>query len=272
MWGHYNPCRIKDWESAKKWFARARDPHAGRPLENNTRLHREGDKYIIRFHRTHVVTYLPNGNVILRTGGWNTITTRARICSYSPVTWISTCQGVWYMRWQRHTYVFEDCVLLPDKRRHPRMLFPEQHGGRKWLMTSIEEARHKAEVKQAERFLPKAARLLLKHGMLPRLGKSMVLQLESHWNQHYADALNLLQYDRKLLEQRQLSLNNEESRLTALRDSALTACAKAEAARDQLRAIQAAQAEAAAAAARYNTTEVRNGKYMRPIQLDEVLS
>jgi hypothetical protein len=38
----------------------------------------------LRYHGTPVVTYFPDGRITLRTGGWRTATTKARINQFSP--------------------------------------------------------------------------------------------------------------------------------------------------------------------------------------------
>ncbi|HEX9804591.1 MAG TPA: hypothetical protein VGA67_02830 [Candidatus Dojkabacteria bacterium] len=49
----------------------------------------------VRYHDTDVVTFLGDGNVVLNSGGFRSVTTKERINSYSPVT-ISQEKGVWY--------------------------------------------------------------------------------------------------------------------------------------------------------------------------------
>lgn len=46
---------------------------------NTVEYWRENGDRVIRLHDTDIVTFKPNGRVILNTGGWNTITTRDRI-------------------------------------------------------------------------------------------------------------------------------------------------------------------------------------------------
>lgn len=42
------------------------------------------DAIALRYHGTNVVTYYRNGDCALRSGGWHTVTTKARINDYSP--------------------------------------------------------------------------------------------------------------------------------------------------------------------------------------------
>src|SRR5215211_4981594 len=57
-----------------------------RRLGNNTTLVRLGrDTYAVRSHRTDVVTIHRDGRYTLKTGGWQTPTTKDRINTYGPV-------------------------------------------------------------------------------------------------------------------------------------------------------------------------------------------
>lgn len=78
------------YEEAMDCLRHARDTYAGRPLQNNTRLVpcMVGDVECVgvKLHNTVVVAYLPNGDVVLNSGGWQTVTTQARINGWSPAT------------------------------------------------------------------------------------------------------------------------------------------------------------------------------------------
>ncbi len=68
-----------------------------RKLKNNTYLERIDTETIgVRLHNTFVVTYKANGDIILKTGGWHTVTTKDRINAYSPVG-ISQKNFTWYV-------------------------------------------------------------------------------------------------------------------------------------------------------------------------------
>lgn len=60
-------------------FSKARNPEAGRPYLNNTRLFKRGDKIAVQLHETDVVTIDMDGIVTLNTGGWYTHTTKDRM-------------------------------------------------------------------------------------------------------------------------------------------------------------------------------------------------
>lgn len=69
-----------------------------RPIANNTRLVKRGDKAIaVKLHGTDVVTFHDDGRITLSSGGWRTNTTADRIRNYSPAHLFSE-RGVWYVR------------------------------------------------------------------------------------------------------------------------------------------------------------------------------
>jgi hypothetical protein len=78
-----------------------------RKLGNNTYLIRhpghltrpgdtKGECITVRLHDTDIVTYHTNGNIILDTGGWKTVTTKDRMNKYTPFC-IYQDKGIWYM-------------------------------------------------------------------------------------------------------------------------------------------------------------------------------
>ena len=57
-----------------------------RKMGNNTYLERRDDQSIaVKLHQTDVVTYYPNGDIKLNSGGYKTATTKERINTYAPV-------------------------------------------------------------------------------------------------------------------------------------------------------------------------------------------
>jgi hypothetical protein len=69
-----------------------------RPLPGrSTRLRRTLDGDIaVTYHWTDVVTYHPDGRITLRTGGWYSYTTKARINEYSRARLYSD-RGAWFL-------------------------------------------------------------------------------------------------------------------------------------------------------------------------------
>ncbi len=68
-----------------------------RKVANHTYLERrDGGNIAVKLHDTDVVTFWPDGAVILDSGGWRTVTTKDRMNSYSG-RHIWTERGVWYV-------------------------------------------------------------------------------------------------------------------------------------------------------------------------------
>jgi hypothetical protein len=81
--------------------------YEGVRLENNTRLvqrHPHGiECYAVKLHNTDVVTYFPNGLVMLKTGGWETVTTKRRINKYHDGPRIYQEDYIWYIDGTRYS-------------------------------------------------------------------------------------------------------------------------------------------------------------------------
>jgi hypothetical protein len=92
-----------------------------RKLANNTYIVRDTDKQItIRLHNTFIVTYLSGGKVILDSGGWKTVTTKARMNEYSPAR-ISQERGLWTLHYNGAESVYYDGITLKGGRiLHPQ--------------------------------------------------------------------------------------------------------------------------------------------------------
>lgn len=82
-----------------------------RKLDNNTYLLRRGDTIVIRLYSTDIVTYTPQGLCILDSGGWNTVTTRARVSTFSPAR-MGTYRGTAYIIFEGKEYQFYDGMTL----------------------------------------------------------------------------------------------------------------------------------------------------------------
>ncbi len=68
-----------------------------------------GDAIGIRHHATHVVIFYPDGRVRLTTGGWYSVTTKARLNAFSPCRVWST-GGTWEI----DAGVFGDAAQFED--------------------------------------------------------------------------------------------------------------------------------------------------------------
>ncbi len=72
-------------------------------VDNNTVEYTTADgRRVIRLHDTDIITYMPNGKIILNSGGWRTPTTKGRINEYVKVNdavdvGITQNKGLWYV-------------------------------------------------------------------------------------------------------------------------------------------------------------------------------
>jgi len=107
-------------------------------IGNNTCTWTAGPVTSYRLHRTdvlqrlnHDVHYLPAGAEQLWTGGWETVTTKARINEFATACHVFAVKGVWYVGGYDHDVLFEDgmillprpdmfgnCVLMKDRHGH----------------------------------------------------------------------------------------------------------------------------------------------------------
>lgn len=83
-----------------------------RKVGNNTRaiLRENGDVQIV-LHSTPVVTIHKDGTYTLRTGGWNTVTTKDRINQYSPVR-VYQRDYQWYVTINGKEYEFMNGMVV----------------------------------------------------------------------------------------------------------------------------------------------------------------
>lgn len=115
-------------EAASK-FATARDKDRGKPLRNNTRLIQFGrwrnvrstvPDYAIQLHDTCVVIIHADGMYTLHSGGWRTVTTKARINEFSPAI-VYQKDFVWYlMYWdngERESIEFYEGIRVDSEGR-----------------------------------------------------------------------------------------------------------------------------------------------------------
>jgi hypothetical protein len=68
-----------------------------RKLANNTYAIRgELNTIAVRLHNTDIITFFPDGKVVLNSGGWKTSTTKSRINEFSGLN-IYQSKGIWYV-------------------------------------------------------------------------------------------------------------------------------------------------------------------------------
>ena len=112
------------YQDALNALTKARKGSGQKKLDHNTYAVNRGDHVAIRLHATDVVKLYPNGDVVLNSGGWDTVTTKDRISRFSPYTiqqkkyvW-----SIWSSRYNDGTYpghrfigLFKDGVRLNSK-------------------------------------------------------------------------------------------------------------------------------------------------------------
>jgi hypothetical protein len=76
-----------------------------RKVDNNTYARRlDSGAVVLRLHKTDIMTAEPDGSVVIRSGGWRTVTTKARLNDYlKDGLSISQARGIWYWH-RRHSY------------------------------------------------------------------------------------------------------------------------------------------------------------------------
>jgi hypothetical protein len=83
-------------------------------LENNTfEITYPSQVKAIRYHHTDVITFQPNGDIILNSDGWLTPTTKERMNNHLPAQWhINQINKVWYLANNSHSYTFQDGITI----------------------------------------------------------------------------------------------------------------------------------------------------------------
>lgn len=82
-----------------------------RKIANNTYLERiDADTVGVRLHRTFVVT-IREDSVTLNSGGWHTVTTKARMNDYAPCR-VSQERGRWYVDYRGERLDYSDGMTL----------------------------------------------------------------------------------------------------------------------------------------------------------------
>lgn len=100
-----------DYDKLAAKLKTARSEDAGKPLDNNTRIFQRGDDIAIQFWHTDILTFKKNGDIVLDSGGWKTMTTKARISDYSPCQ-IFQHRGVWTVHFNGEKALFKDGMVL----------------------------------------------------------------------------------------------------------------------------------------------------------------
>lgn len=106
---------MNDYKSAKQ-FAQGRK----RKLSNNTYfVELDNGAYGVKLHDTVVVQYEPK-KTVLNTGGWQTVTTKARMNEYMPAGWyLYSERGIWLIKQYRedgYVVAYKDGMFYNGKR------------------------------------------------------------------------------------------------------------------------------------------------------------
>jgi len=71
--------------------------YQSRKLAHNTYLQRRGEDIVVRLHNTDILTYKPNGDTVMDSGGWHTPTTKERMNTYGTGLRIRQDKGRWFI-------------------------------------------------------------------------------------------------------------------------------------------------------------------------------
>lgn len=108
---------IYDYTTAQHALETARN--GNRKVANNTRLEQFGADIQVVLHGTPVVTYHPDGSVTLKSGGWETVTTKQRINAFQNIVWLWQTHREWFVHTRDNSIItnFVDGMrVYPDGR------------------------------------------------------------------------------------------------------------------------------------------------------------
>jgi len=106
-------CNLRPCRDSKEHIAMSYNLEVKR-LDNNTFevTYPNGNK-AIRYHHTDIITYHPNGNIIINVNGWLTSTTKERLNNYLPSQWrINQINKIWYLANNSHSYAYKDGITI----------------------------------------------------------------------------------------------------------------------------------------------------------------
>jgi hypothetical protein len=75
---------------------------------NTVQVMAEDGRRIIRLHHTDILTFHPDGNITLNSGGWQSLTTKARMNAYLPAGWVVYSDRGWFIRTPKGTFTYSD--------------------------------------------------------------------------------------------------------------------------------------------------------------------
>lgn len=101
------------YDEAANLFATSKNKTAGKKIGRNTYVIQNGLNYCIRLYNTDIITFTPNGSIILRSGGYRTATTKNRINEFAHGLHITQEDGLWYVHVKDQTVLFTDNMVVP---------------------------------------------------------------------------------------------------------------------------------------------------------------
>lgn len=85
---------VLSYQRCQELMETARDPLAGKPIGNNTRIFERGPGiYAVQLHWTDIITFYENGEVQIDTGGWWTMVTKSRIRDLAGISLYTNRKG-----------------------------------------------------------------------------------------------------------------------------------------------------------------------------------
>jgi len=108
-----------NFDEAKELLKTARVQANGKKINHHTYVVPDGENVAIKLHETNIVTFHPDGTIILDSGGWRTAVTKDRmnnaLCGQLQIT---ARNGIWYIGGS----IYDDNMAIKDGQvLHPRV-------------------------------------------------------------------------------------------------------------------------------------------------------
>ena len=81
-------------------------------LCNNTYLRKREKGIAVQLHQTDIILFKENGDTVLDTGGWKTVTTKDRLNRYLDGFQVWQEKRIWYLSGIEKTYTFADGMTI----------------------------------------------------------------------------------------------------------------------------------------------------------------
>lgn len=139
-------------------------PASARKVANNTFSYETEDGCkVFRLHTTDVVKRLPDGRIVLNSGGWRSVTTKDRMNAFATGYHVYSGKGGWRVGRGGKSVAFYDDMILPDAIDNP----------------SAEEqsAQREADEKKLRREIANFSKLYLENLPMPSAGDCWLCML-----------------------------------------------------------------------------------------------